>query len=151
MGKMLLHTHLISSTIFLLMWGLQILLFGLWDGLVRGRSRECQLWEDNVWDEGGEGLLIVSLLLLQVMFHTIQFAQIHLGVVLLNWQKKTISVHLRVIVHHRFNRKCVVIGTLDTVTQLPTRCLWASRAYQQRKLLIGAGWLRLLEPSVYAR
>ena len=83
-GKILLHTHLISSTVFLLMWGLQILLFGLWDRLVQGRSTERQLCEDNVWDERGEGLLFVLLLLLQVMFHTIQFAQIHLGVVLLN-------------------------------------------------------------------
>ena len=46
---------MISRTIFLPMWGLQILLFGpeaefvfgVWDGLVRRRSMECQLCEDN--------------------------------------------------------------------------------------------------------
>ena len=33
--------HLISRTIFLPMWGLQILLFGLWDRLVQRQSTEC--------------------------------------------------------------------------------------------------------------
>ena len=39
--------YLISHTIFLLMWGLQILLFGLQDSTLRRRSSECQLCEDN--------------------------------------------------------------------------------------------------------
>ena len=39
--------HLISRTIFLPMWGLQILLFGLRDSLVWRRSTEWQLCEDN--------------------------------------------------------------------------------------------------------
>ena len=29
------------------MWGLQILLIGLWDSLVQRRSTECQLCDDN--------------------------------------------------------------------------------------------------------
>ena len=39
--------HLILYTIFLPMWGLQILLFGLWNSLVQRQSMECQLCEDN--------------------------------------------------------------------------------------------------------
>ena len=39
--------YLILRTLFLSMWDLQILLFGLWDSLVRSPSKECQLCEDN--------------------------------------------------------------------------------------------------------
>ena len=40
--------HLMSRTTFLLMWCLQILLFGLRDSLVQRRSAECQIiCEDN--------------------------------------------------------------------------------------------------------
>ena len=45
-GNITMH-HLISCTIFLLMWDLQILLFGLWDSLVWRRSTEYQLCEHN--------------------------------------------------------------------------------------------------------
>ena len=39
--------HLMSLTIFLPMWGLQILLFGLRSCLMLKRSMEYQLYEDN--------------------------------------------------------------------------------------------------------
>ena len=45
-GEIITHCQLVR-TIFLPMWGLQIMLFGLRDSLVRRRSTECQLGEDN--------------------------------------------------------------------------------------------------------
>ena len=41
--------YLISHTILLPMWGLQILLFGLGDSLVQRQSTKCKLCEDNVY------------------------------------------------------------------------------------------------------
>ena len=48
-GKHITTHYLIVCTIFLLMWDLQILLFGPQDSLVQRRSMECQqlLCEDN--------------------------------------------------------------------------------------------------------
>ena len=45
-GQNITMHHLMSHTIFLSMWDLQIL-FGLWDSLVRRPSTECQLCEDS--------------------------------------------------------------------------------------------------------
>ena len=46
-GKNINSQYLIPHTMFLRMWGLQILLFGLRDSLVWRRSTECQLCKDN--------------------------------------------------------------------------------------------------------
>ena len=46
-GKILLRTIWCHAFFFLLMWGLQMLLFGLQDSLVWRRSTECQLYENN--------------------------------------------------------------------------------------------------------
>ena len=46
-GKKLLRTSRYHALFFLLMWSLQILLFGPLDSLVQRRSTECQLCEDS--------------------------------------------------------------------------------------------------------